>query len=276
MVMVAMEQYLPEAERILIDDLASPILPFIFRAEVRLFGPMTSWIVKKSEQKVPGLWGGILARKRYIDDTLTESAEGHIESVVNLGAGFDTRVFRLPALARLPAWEIDQPEIIRAKRARVEKLFGRVPDHVNLVPIDFDRQNLASVLSTNGFTADNKTSFILEGVTQYVSEAGIRSTFDFLSKASAGSRLVFTYCPKDFIEGENFYGQEYLHKQMLVKNRIWLFGIDPENVDHFIGEYGWRVIEHLGYDELDERYVKPAGRDLQSLAIERIVYAEKG
>jgi len=275
MVMVAMEQYLPEDERILIDDLATPILPFIFRAEVRLCGPVASWIIKKWEQKVPGLWGGIMARKRYIDDMVTESADGHIEAVVNLGAGFDTRVFRLPALAALPSWEIDQPGIIRAKRTRVEKLFGRVPDHVHLVPIDFDRQDLRSVLSANGYTADKKTSFIMEGVTQYVTEAGIRSNFDFLSKAPAGSRLVFTYSPKDFIDGVNFYGQEFLYKKMLVKDRIWLFGIDPEDIDDFIGEYGWRVIEHLGYDELDQRYVRPTDRDLKTIAIERIVFAEK-
>jgi len=62
---------------------------------------------------------------------------------------------------------------------------------------------------------------------------------------------------------------------MLVKDKIWLFGMDPAKVDDFLGEYGWRVLEHLGYEELDERYVKPTGRNLQSMAIERIVQAEK-
>ena len=56
---------------------------------------------------------------------------------------------------------------------------------------------------------------------------------------------------------------------------LWLFGLDPENVDDFLGDYGWRVLEHLGYEELADRYVKPTGRELTSMAIERIVYAEK-
>jgi O-methyltransferase involved in polyketide biosynthesis len=51
--------------------------------------------------------------------------------------------------------------------------------------------------------------------------------------------------------------------------------LDPEKVDEFLGKYGWRVVEHLGYDELGERYVKPTGRKLLSMAIERMVYAEK-
>ena len=275
MVLVAIEQAFPEGERIIDDDLACPILPFGYRAEVRLFGPIKNWVIRKSELKVPGLWGGIMARKRYIDDIVSEAAEGPIEAVVNLGAGFDTRAFRLQALAEVPVWEVDQPQNIDAKRSRLEKLFEPVPAHVTLVPIDFDHEDLATVLASHGYEPDRRTMFVWEGVTQYVTEAGIRATFDFLARAPAGSRMVFTYTPKDFIDGENFYGLEYLYKQMLVKDKIWLFGLDPEKVDDFLGEYGWYVLEHLGYDELGERYVKPTGRELQSMAIERMVYAEK-
>ena len=62
---------------------------------------------------------------------------------------------------------------------------------------------------------------------------------------------------------------------MLLKDKIWLFGMDPEEVPDFLAEYGWRVLEHFGYEELAERYVKPTGRKLASIALERIVYAEK-
>jgi O-methyltransferase involved in polyketide biosynthesis len=98
---------------------------------------------------------------------------------------------------------------------------------------------------------------------------------EFLARAPAGSRLVVSYTPKDFIDGENFYGQQYLYHQMLVNSRIWRFGLDPDRVDGFFRGYGWRVVEHLGYDELVDRYVKPTGRDLGPMAIERIVSAEK-
>jgi len=275
MVLVAIEQYFPEGERIIADDLACQILPFGYRAEVRLIGRLNDWIVRKSEQKVPGLWGGIMARKRYIDDKVSEAADCRAEAVVNLGAGFDTRAFRLPALADMPVWEVDQLQNVEAKKARLVTLFEKVPPHVTLTPIDFDRQDLATVLASHGYEPDRRSFFIWEGVTQYLTEEGIRATFEYLATAPAGSRLVMTYTPKDFIDGEIFYGQEYLYKQMLVKDKIWLFGLDPDNVDGFLGEYGWRVLEHLGYDELDERYVKPTGRKLGSMAIERIVSAEK-
>ena len=254
MALVAMEQSLPENKRIVNDDLALRILPLGYRVEVKLMKPITKWIIKKSEQKVPGLWGSIMSRKRYIDDRVSEYADGRIDAIVNLGAGFDTRSLRLPALAQV------QP----------------APQHLNLVEIDFDHQDLGTVLTSNGYSPEMKTFFIWEGVTQYVTESGIRATFQFLARAAPGSRLVFTYTPKDFIDGGNFYGQEYLYKQMLVRDQIWLFGIDPVEVEGFIGEYGWRVVEHLGYDDLVERYVAPTGRNLQSMDIERVVLAEKG
>jgi hypothetical protein len=49
----------------------------------------------------------------------------------------------------------------------------------------------------------------------------------------------------------------------------------PEEVDNFLGAYGWDVVEHLDYEELSERYVGPTGRELTTSPIERMVYAEK-
>jgi hypothetical protein len=46
-------------------------------------------------------------------------------------------------------------------------------------------------------------------------------------------------------------------------------------VADFLDGYGWRVLERLGYDELTDVYVAPTGRQLESLALERIVCAEK-
>jgi methyltransferase (TIGR00027 family) len=274
MVLVAMEQQLPTSERIVVDDLALPILPFGYRIEVRLLKPFIRAIIRKSEGKVPGLWASIMSRKRYIDEILTEAAN-QVETVVNLGAGFDTRALRLSAIEDHPIWEVDKPATIESKRVRIENLFRTVPDNVTLVPIDFDREALGDVLAEHGYSSARKTFFIWEGVTQYVSEVGIGATFEYLAKASAGSRLVFTYTPKDFIDGENFHGQRYLYEKMLIKDRIWLFGIDPQKVDELLGEYGWQVREHVGYRALVEQYVKPTGRNLGPMSIERVVYAEK-
>jgi O-methyltransferase involved in polyketide biosynthesis len=62
---------------------------------------------------------------------------------------------------------------------------------------------------------------------------------------------------------------------MVEKNRSWFFGIDPANVADFLDRFGWRLEEHLGYDDLADRYVKPTGRALLSTQLERMVFAVK-
>jgi hypothetical protein len=46
-------------------------------------------------------------------------------------------------------------------------------------------------------------------------------------------------------------------------------------VQDLLAPAGWRVIEHIGYEDLAERYVAPTGRRLASTAVERMVFAEK-
>jgi methyltransferase (TIGR00027 family) len=277
--LVAIEQKkFPPTQRIISDDLAYRILPFGMRAAILIkAGPFSGeFIVSQAEKKVPGLWGSIMCRKRYIDDKVSEAVlKGEIEAAVNLGAGYDTRTFRLPALDGIPIFEVDQKVTIRKKGSRIEKLFGTVPENITLVAIDFDREHPGKLLRSRGWKGDAITFFILEGVSQYLDETGVRSTFECLSEAVPGSRLVFTYVREDFLKGENLYGLDFLYHKMVAKDGIWIFGMDPGHVDDFLREYGWSVLEHLGYDELAGRYVAPTGRDLESMPIERIVYAQK-
>lgn len=279
MSLVAMEQIkFPPSRRIIKDALAFRMLPFGMRTAIRLkAGPFSGdFIVAQVEKKVPGLWGSIMCRKRYIDDKVSEAVKsGEVEALVNLGAGFDTRAYRLPALAGIKVFELDQPVSIERKRRRLERIFGGVPDHVSLIPINFDREDPGQALQNSGWDLHTKTLFIWEGVTQYLSESGVRATFDFLSGASPGSRLLFTYIRRDFLEGQDLYGLDFLHGKMVQKGGIWLFGMNLEEVDGFLGGYGWGALDDLDYKDLADRYVKPTGRHLQTMSIERVVYAQK-
>ena len=273
--LIAIEQYYPQKQRIVEDAMAYRMLPAGSRVFVKLMQPnwVRNWIIRQSEKSLPGIWGGMLCRKRYVDDKLIESVE-HVDAVINLGAGFDTRAYRLPSLSGLPIWEVDQHEIIDSKRARLLKVFGAIPSNINLVPIDFDHEDLGLALSSHGYPDGKRTFFIWEAVTQYLTEAGIRSTFSFLAKAPTGSRLIFTYVRKDFLDGRNIYGSEKFYKDFVLK-KIFIFGMERELLPAFIQEFGWKLIEDIGYNELAPKYIKPTGRSLTSTPIERIVFAEK-
>jgi methyltransferase (TIGR00027 family) len=269
--LVAVEQCFPQPQR-LID--AFRMLPAGAKAFVHLLKPNWTrrWIIGMSERSNPGIWGGLLCRKRYIDDKLIDSA-GKVQAIVNLGAGFDTRVYRLPAVSNMPVWEADQPENIAAKQDRLRQALGAIPAHITLVPLDFDRDDLDSALASRDSSNSRVTFFILEAVTQYLTEKGAGSAFASLAKAARGSRLAFTYVRKDFLEGGNDYGWKAGYKQFVV-TKIWRFGLEPHSVPEFLSGYGWNLVEDIGYDELARKYV-PTGRKLASTQVERMVYAEK-
>lgn len=275
---VAVEQYEPSERRIIHDELAAKIMPAGYQLFLKLLRmqKLRTWLINATEKEIEGSWNGFLVRKRYIDETAVAAVEsGSIEAVVNLGAGYDTRVYRLPALATVPVWEVDQPVNIAAKKKGLRKALGKIPPHVTLMPINFITQDLGEVLAANGYAGDTPTFFIWEAVSQYLTETAVRQTFHFLAQAATGSQLTFTYILKEFIEGKNLYGSEKFYEQMVVKGKIWHFGLNPAGVADFLNEYGWRLIEDISYEEIGNRYMKSTGRDLPSMEIERMVYAEK-
>ncbi len=273
--LIAVEQNYPDGQRVITDRLAYHMLPLGSKILVRLLKPswMREWIIGLSDRSQPGIWGGLLCRKCYIDDKLTASAKD-IEAVVNLGAGFDTRNFRLASLSETSIWEIDQPGNIETKETRLRNALGTIPGNVKLVPIDFDSEDLASALTSRGYSTGKPTFFIMEAVTQYLTPKGIEEVFSFLSNATKGSLLAFTYVRKDFFDGKTLYGWGSGYKRF-VKGGIWQSAFDPEALSGFLLNYGWRIIEDRGYDDLADEYFKPSGRKLGSTPVERIVYAEK-
>lgn len=271
------ERNVPEPHRLVHDDLAErfqPALALPFMALAR-WGPARRLLVRLTERSAPGLWGLMLCRKRYIADQAREAIEHGCEAVVILGAGLDTLGYRVQRVRNVPVFEVDLPENIEFKKAKLQKAFGGVPGYVHLVPVDFETQDLATSLAAQGFRYDQLTFFAWEGVIPYLTEGGVRATFEFLAKAASGSRLVFTYLLKELIDGTNVHDWSTVYKQFVVRDKLWHFGWMPDEVPAFLEEYGWRQVEQLGSAEFTERYVRPAGRDLTVTELERAVLAEK-
>lgn len=97
----------------------------------------------------------------------------------------------------------------------------------------------------------------------------------FLAQAAAGSRLLFTYVRKDFIDGVNLYGAGPTYQRFRVKQPLWHVGLEPGRVAALLSEYGWQELEQLGSTEFAARYVRPSGRALPVSEIERVVSAVK-
>jgi methyltransferase (TIGR00027 family) len=276
MVQAAIEQYEPPNRRLVDDDLALSILPAGQRAIVHAMRwPLLRRLtIAAGERAVTGSWALIACRKRYIDDKLNEALE-NIDAVVILGAGMDTRAYRLARRSDIPVFEVDLAVNITRKQAAVEHAIGAPPPSVRLVPFDFENGDLIGALTEHGYRHAMRTFFIWEGVTQYLSEDAVRATLDALRAAASASRLVFTYVRRDFIDGDNMYGAAMLYRRFRQRQQVWRFGLNPDEVAAFVADYGWRLMEQAGPDYYMRHYVEPTGRDLGASQLEWTAYAEK-
>ncbi len=276
MLQVAVEQYEPRERRLVDDDLAASMLPAGQRAVVRAmrWPPLRRLTISAGERAVPGAWTIIACRKRYIDDKLVD-ALADVEAVVNLGAGLDTRGIRLARRSDIPVFEVDQAVNIERKRAAVQRAIGAVPASVRLIPLDFEHDELFGTLAEHGYSTAARTFFIWEGVTQYLNEPAVHATLAALQAAAAGSRLAFTYVRRDFIDGTDMYGAEVLFRRFRQRQQVWKFGIDPDDIAGFVGQYGWQVVQQAGPEYYRQHYIRPTGRDLAASDLEWAAYCEK-
>ena len=276
MVLAAVEQNELPDRRLVDDDLAVLFLPAPLRWLVGAtrWGPARRLMIRGSEFTAPGMWVNMACRKRFIDDKLKEALDD-IDAVVILGAGLDTRAYRLTRRVRIPVFEVDLPVNIARKAKTVRRVLGELPLSVRLVALDFERDDLLTSLAEHGYRTDYRAFFVCEGVTQYLTEGGVRRTLEGLRAAAPGSRLVFTYVRRDFIDGTNRYGTRTLYRNVRERQQLWRFGLEPDEVAGFIADYGWRLVEQAGPDEFVQRYVEPTGRKLNASQLEWSAYAEK-
>ena len=273
MVIVAVDQY--ENPPLIQDELAYQILPA--RGKVAVIAakwlPLGRLLIGATEKKIPGLWASMLCRKRYIDEQL-QAADPQIDAAVILGAGFDTRAYRLPPLAATPVYEVDLPTNINRKRTRLTRLYGEIPANVTLVPIDLETQDLADVLADHGYRPERPTFFIWEAVTQYLTEAGVRKTFDFSPPRLWAAAWCSPMCARtSWMEPPSTAAKR--PPGIRGETPTVAFRDGPDHVAEFLADYGWRETEQMGPQEFAHRYITPSGRVLPVSEIERSVCAKR-
>lgn len=269
----ALEIYRPESERIYDARFDHALLPAFWRL-LMLPGIRhgLSALLERTSMGTPGmLW----CRTRFIDDALAGALDEGLEQVVSLGAGFDTRAYRVSGVERTRFFELDLPEPQSLKREFLERRMGSLPPHVDFVPIDFDRQSIDEELVAAGYRPGVRTFFIWEGVTQYITAEAVDATLKFASGAAAGSQLAFTYIDRGIIDGSRrSQVDQKIMSRVRRRGMPWAFGLEPEEVEDWLKLRGFRVLDQACAADYRARYLVPAGRTATIYEGERMVLAE--
>jgi methyltransferase (TIGR00027 family) len=271
----ALESSRPEGERLFEDPLARAFLRWPLSAVARLaavpgLGRVLPRII---DQRVPGARSSGVARTRFIDDAISAGLREGIRQLVILGAGFDSRAWRLPALRGVEVFEVDHPDTLATKRSVLARL-GLAAPNVRFVPTDFNQRELPSAMAAAGYHETERSFFLWEGVTNYLTESAVDATLRWCARAAPGSLLLFTYVHRDVLSQPGaFVGTEPLFASLAKFGEKWSFGIHPAELPRFLAERGLRLENDLGASEYRERHFGAAARAMRGYEFYRIALA---
>lgn len=141
------------------------------------------------------------ARTSYIDVAL-DAVAGPTEQLVILGAGNDTRSYRLPPESGLRCFEVDAPATQALKRRMLDAL-DVDSSHVTFVSANFLREDWLEKLVDAGFDPDKRSFFVWEGVTMYLDRDAVEGTLHRIASLAVGTTVAFDYVSPATINGRS-------------------------------------------------------------------------
>jgi methyltransferase (TIGR00027 family) len=203
-----------------------------------------------------------LGRARYAEDKLEQAVKQQgVKQYVILGAGLDTFAWRRPdLLASLQVFEVDHPATQAFKRHRVQQMDGAPPARLHFVPVDFDRENLATALGRSAFDPRALSFFGWLGVTYYLSREAVYATLQAVAEmAPAGSGVCFDYLDTEaFVPGKVAGRVQIMMDLVRRMGEPMITGFDPITLPADLAGLGLRLEEDLGPGDIQERFF--AGR----------------
>ncbi|WP_375486618.1 SAM-dependent methyltransferase [uncultured Mycobacterium sp.] len=209
-------------------------------------------------ERLRALGGYAAARTKWFDEYFIAAGANGIQQVVILGAGLDSRAWRLPWVGGTVVYEIDQPTVLQFKSDTLTRRGARPAIGYVSVPVDL-RHDWPKALREGGFDPSAATAWCAEGLIPYVSAADQDLMFERVAGLAApGSRVaVDTF-------SASFFDSEYLERRSEKMRRLressdmqpaqdlW-FIEERTELTEWLTQRGWQVtaIEAL---DLMERY----------------------
>jgi methyltransferase (TIGR00027 family) len=201
-----------------------------------------------------------LVRTRFVDDQLRSAVTNGAQQIVILGAGFDTRAYRFADLLQgTPVFELDFPSTQQIKKRRLSEAAINIPSSVVFAEIDFKRDSLPDVLRTAGYERSQRTFFIWEGVSMYLTESAVRETLQAISQNSIpGSTLVMDFAGQSMIDFLRRFPNLSQHDYTTRWGEPWVFGVPDTHERQFFQECGLDLQETLSFfdSKAVQRYLK--------------------
>jgi methyltransferase (TIGR00027 family) len=188
---------------------------------------------------------GVVVRTFAIDRLISEALQMGVDTVINLGAGMDTRPYRMDLPAHIRWIEIDLPDLVQLKNARLSE-YAPVC-RLERIGLDLlDRSSREELFARYGAASKN-TLLIAEGVISYFSNDDVASL-----AAELFAIPPFRYWILDFDNA----GKRKMPKSWVKKLKAAPFLFHVDDWFEFFRQAGWqprKVITSAEESELVNR-----------------------
>src|SRR5262245_50423087 len=203
------------------------------------------------------------ARSRIAEDALSGAVERGIRQIVILGAGLDTFALRSPHGARaIRIYEVDHPATQAWKRQRLAEAQLALPPWLVFVPVDFERDDLGTMLAGAGFQQHSPAFFTWLGVVPYLSQDAIGGALDYMASIQ-NSEVVFDYMePPEAFSEEMRESVTARTEQLERIGERWASRFEPADMAAILRSHGFGDFEDISFQEITSRF----GRAVRGLA----------
>ncbi len=251
----AMHRHVDDPPHIFDDTAVEALLPdYALRFLSRLDALPPSWrsVYRQRRGALAQLRVQIVVRSRYAEDALARASARGAGQYLILAAGLDTFALR-DSRRSMPVFEIDHPATQAWKRAKL----ANVPEHLEFIPVDFERESLNQALGASTFAAATPAFISWLGTTYYLRERALRDTLTALSGlCAAGSELVLDYWSRATLTNP---GAQALLTGTRIATALQAEPlhslIEPAAMESLVTACGWRVREHCAASIANARYL---------------------
>lgn len=207
----------------------------------------------------PGAYTYEIVRTKFIDEVVLAEAAAGLDELVLLGAGLDSRPYRLAERLRgTKVFEVDHPASQASKRSRLRRLLGGTPKHVTFVAIDFNRDDLDATLAAAGHDAAARTLFVWSGVSMYLPEEAVAGVLGWVGgHREPPASIVFDACWAGAIDGSReYHGSAELLDRVAKMGEPLRWGIPEGEVESTLARFGLRAERVLDEAEGRSTYLR--------------------
>jgi methyltransferase (TIGR00027 family) len=191
------------------------------------------------------------SRTAYFDRFFVQANAEEVRQVVVLGAGLDSRPWRLPWIPGTVVYEIDQPQVLEFKINTLWTHNVGPACEYRPVPIDL-RSEWPKALKDNGFDPTKSSAWSAEGLLSYLPSAARLSLFDRIHACSApGSRIAIETASTKTLDPQSIRQRRTMAaaqdadsaagRSDLREIRALWFADEGDNFADWLARNGWQV-----------------------------------